>query len=147
MAEKVAGLVPDAPLAAVTYRVIGLAMKVHRELGPGHRQIAYHNAMVFRLAESGLKYEVEPCALVALADGCVVAGACPDFLIAGELIVELKAHAYSMTRREEAQVIGYFAAFEETVVALYLNFGSERLEYRRLFPPRALQTFRERRSG
>ena len=38
------GLVDDA-LGGLTYQVIGLAMAVHNDLGPGHREPTYHNAM------------------------------------------------------------------------------------------------------
>ena len=30
----------------ITYRIIGLAMEIHNELGPGHREEAYHNALI-----------------------------------------------------------------------------------------------------
>ena len=146
MTEKRRGFVSDAPLADVTYQVIGLAMATHNELGPGYREVVYHTALAYKLSEAGLHFEVEPYVSVTLPDGSVVGGACPDLLVEEDLIVELKAHTYAMTPGEAAQVISYFAAFERATVALYLNFGHERLEFRRLFPPRALQTFKTDKS-
>ena len=35
------GLVEDAPHRDLTYRIIGLAMEVHNDRGPGHREAIY----------------------------------------------------------------------------------------------------------
>jgi len=62
------GLVDDG-LQGLTYQVIGLAMAVHNDLGPGHREATYHNAMTQRFADVGLAAEREPqehCCLVTL---------------------------------------------------------------------------------
>ena len=53
------GLVDDS-LQGLTYKVIGLAMAVHNDLGPGHREETYHNAMTQRFADAGLAAEREP---------------------------------------------------------------------------------------
>jgi hypothetical protein len=68
-------------------------------------------------------------------------------IVERSVIVELKAHVYTVSRDEQAQVIGYFAALEECAVALYLNFGRRRLEYRRLFPPVTVQVYRRAKWG
>ena len=53
------GLVDDG-LRGLTYQVVGLAMAVHNDLGPGHREETYHNAMTQRFADAGLPAEREP---------------------------------------------------------------------------------------
>jgi GxxExxY protein len=134
--------VADAPHAELTYQIIGLAMTLHNELGPGHRESAYHNGMVIKLQSAGLHLESEPYIPVTLASGDVVKGQCPDLIVERQVIVELKAHVHTVTRDEQAQVIGYFAALPVCPVALYLNFGRQRLEYHRLFPPQTVQAYR-----
>ena len=42
-------LVKNAPHADITFRIIGAAMAVHNELGPGHREEVYHNAMLVKM--------------------------------------------------------------------------------------------------
>jgi len=37
-------LVENAPHQQLTYKIIGLAMEAHNELGPGHREADYHDA-------------------------------------------------------------------------------------------------------
>ena len=53
------GLVDDG-LEGLTYTVIGLAMAVHSDLGPGHGEQTYHNAMTQRFVDAGLPAETEP---------------------------------------------------------------------------------------
>jgi hypothetical protein len=42
-------VVTDAPWSELTYQIIGLAMALHNEIGPGHRESVYHNGMVIKL--------------------------------------------------------------------------------------------------
>jgi GxxExxY protein len=140
-------VITDAPWIGLTYQIIGLAMALHNELGPGHREIVYHNGMVIKLQSAGRSFESDPYVPIALADGVVVKGQRPDLVVERLVIVELKAHIYTLSRDEQAQVIGYFAALPECPVALYLNFGRPRLEYRRLFPPTTVQAYRRERWG
>jgi GxxExxY protein len=140
-------VVTDAPWIDLTYRIIGLAMELHNELGPGHREAAYHNGMIIKMQAAGLSFESEPYIAITLADGAQVRGESPDFVVEKMVIVELKAHVYTVSRDEQAQVIGYFADLVDCPVALYLNFGRRRLEYRRLFPPVTVQAYRREKWG
>jgi GxxExxY protein len=65
-------VVTDAPWIDLTYRIIGLAMELHNELGPGHRESVYHNGMVIKLQSAALAFESEPYIAVALADSAQV---------------------------------------------------------------------------
>jgi GxxExxY protein len=134
--------ITNAPWTKLTYKIIGLAMEVHNELGPGHREYVYHNAMVAKLEEAEIEFENEPYCPVTLDDGTVVGGNRPDLVVKRTVIVELKARSHLMTKDEEAQVIGYFTGFPHCPVALYFNFGRPRLEHHRLLPPKKVQVFR-----
>ncbi|MGC8780480.1 MAG: GxxExxY protein [Anaerolineae bacterium] len=147
MGQSSKPVVTDAPWTALTYQIIGLAMELHNELGPGHREIAYHNGMLIKLQSAKRAFESEPYIPVTMADGSIVRGQSPDFIVERLVIVELKAHLYTMTKDEQAQIIGYFAAFPESSVALYLNFGRPRLEIHRLFPPRTIPPYRREKWG
>lgn len=140
-------VVTDAPWTTLTYQIIGLAMELHNELGPGHREIAYHNGMLIKLQSAKRAFESEPYIPVTLADGSIARGQSPDFIVERLVIVEIKAHIYTMTKDEQAQIIGYFAAFPDSPVALYLNFGRPRLEIHRLFPPKTVPAYRREKWG
>ncbi len=140
-------LITDASWTQLTYKIIGLAMEVHNELGPGHREYVYHNAMVAKLKQTDLNFEDEPDCPVVLDDKTVVGGNRPDLVVEQTAIVELKARSHLMTKDEQAQVIGYFAALPDCPVALLINFGRPRLEYHRLLPPKKLQAYRREEWG
>ncbi len=139
--------ISDAPWTQLTYKIIGLAMEVHNEIGPGHREYVYHNAMVAKLKQTDLNFEDEPDCPVILDDKTVVGGNRPDLVVEQTAIVELKARSHLMTKDEQAQVIGYFAALSDCPGALLINFGRPRLEYHRLLPPKKLQAYRREKWG
>ena len=45
------------PLNAVTEQIIGAAISVHRELGPGVLESAYEACLMFELLQRGLRVE------------------------------------------------------------------------------------------
>jgi len=137
----------QAPWTDLTYKIIGLAMQVHNELGSGHREAVYHDAMAVKLSQAGLNFEDEPYIPVTLDDGTVVGGNRPDHLVERTVIVEYKARFHLMTKDDQAQVIGYFTALHECPVALFINFGRPRLEYHRLLPPSQVQAFQREKWG
>jgi len=142
-AEKAPGFVDDR-LGGLTYQVIGLAMAVHNDLGPGHRESTYHNAMHQRLMDAGLVTEREPELPIVDENGNLVNFYRPDHRIEQVLLVEYKAHSFPLTNDEIAQCIDYFAASNCSVCLLF-NFGRRRLEWKRLFPPKKILDHRRRR--
>jgi len=66
-----------------------------------------------------------------------------DHLVDGRVIVEEKATSHMLTDEEVAQVITYLAATGLSVGVL-LNFGRQRLEYKRILPPQKLDTWKDR---
>jgi GxxExxY protein len=141
-----AGLVKDAPHNELTGQVIGWAMDVHNEFGPGHREVVYHRALAARVDKECVAFEEEPNITIENQDGVLVGLYHPDFVIKDVLIVEIKAHGWSFTNDEIAQVIDYFAG-TDCDVALLFNFGRQRLEWKRLFPPKRIQEHRRKKCG
>ena len=92
------GLVEDT-LEGLTFKVIGLAMAVHNDLGPGHREATYHNAMTQRLVDAGLAAESEPELPIFDEHGNRVNFYRPDHRVESKLLIEYKAHSHSRQRR------------------------------------------------
>ena len=140
------GLVKDAPHSDLTYKIIGFAMAVHNELGPGHREVVSHRALAAKFRDADVVFAEEPCISVEMDDGTIVGIYYPDFIVEDVVIVEIKAHSHPLTNDDIAQVIDYFAG-TNCDVALLINFGRRRLEWKRLFPPKKIREHRRKKWG
>lgn len=137
-------LVENAPHKDITFKIIGAAMAVHNELGPGHRELVYQRAMALKFPSPPfcLFFE-EECELpVYNTEGQLIIAYRVDFRVESVVLVELKAHHQPLNQDEISQVFDYFAGCD-CPVALLFNFGRSRLEYKRLFPPKQIQIRRQ----
>ena len=113
-----------------TYAIIGVAMKVHRELGHGFLEAVYQEAFSIELKNQCIPFQRE-VHIPIYYDGIILSTHYQaDFICYGSVIVELKALA-KLTGVEEAQVINYLKA-THLQMGLLLNFGSRSLEHKRL---------------
>ncbi|MCS6848158.1 MAG: GxxExxY protein [Anaerolineae bacterium] len=110
--------------------VIGCAMKVHSALGPGFLESVYRNALVIELREAGYRVEVEKRLSVYYHEH-LVGEFIADLIVDGTLIVELKA-IQTLTTAHEVQLVNYLTA-TKIDEGLLLNFGAERLEFKKKF--------------
>lgn len=113
---------------ALTYAVIGCAMKVHRTLGPGFLEVVYQNALAHELRKEGVAFALEWPVEVRY-DGQVVGDFVADLYLEGRLIVELKA-VRALAEVHEVQLVNYLTA-TGIEIGLLINFGAGSLEYRR----------------
>jgi GxxExxY protein len=110
--------------------VIGLAMKVHSDLGTGFLESVYQNALIWELRKGGFKAEAERPISVHY-DGQLVGTFTADLLVNDSLIVELKA-IQSLAKAHEVQLVNYLVA-TQIEEGLLVNSGAERLEYKKKF--------------
>jgi GxxExxY protein len=112
----------------LTYRVIGAAMEVHSELGPGFLESVYEEAFAHELTLRGIPFERQR-ALKVSYKGFPVGDYRSDFVIDGHVIAELKA-VKKLLPEHEAQLINYLKA-TGLRVGLLFNFGAPSLEHKR----------------
>ena len=94
-----------ADTESIVRRVIGCALTVHRELGPGYLESIYATALALELTANGLPFERERVVSVNYR-GTLIPGQRVDFIVANAVIVEIK----SVSRLEpifQAKLISY----------------------------------------
>lgn len=116
----------------LTYAVIGAAMQVHTELGPGLDESFYHKLLTARLQAKGIAHQSKPKVELLHREVKADVFEC-DFLCHDRLITELKVLSGPDTFAPEhfAQLICYLK-FWRVATGLLLDFGKERLIYRRV---------------
>jgi GxxExxY protein len=123
----------------LTAQIIGCAMRVHTKLGPGFMESVYQKALAHTLRKAGLSVESEKPITVSY-EGMVVGAFSADLLVEGRVMLELKANQ-KLAPAHEAQLVNYLTA-TGVELGLLLNFGAERLEFKR-----KARTFRPKRVG
>ena len=123
------------PYDQLTYQIIGCAMAVHRELGPGLREDTYHRSLANHLIDKAISFEEEKPYPVCdeIDQERLIGYYIPDFVVEEKVIVEVKA-VKGLNNNHLAQVIGYLAV-SALPVGLLINFAERSLSYRRVFPP------------
>ena len=111
-------------------KIIGCAMKVHGALGPGFLESVYEKALTIELRKAGMRAELQK-PLQVFYDGEVVGDFVADLIVDNETIVENKAVS-ALTKAHEVQLVNYLTA-TRIDDGLLLNFGAERLQYKRKF--------------
>ena len=113
------------------YAVIGAAIEVHRQLGPGFLEAVYQEAMERELAVRGIAHVSQKHLPIHYKGRPLESYYVADLLCFDQIIVELKA-LNRLSGTEESQVLNYLKA-TGLKVGLLVNFGSHgRLEWKRL---------------
>ncbi len=106
----------------ITEKIIGCAIVVHRELGPGLLESAYKECLAFELIESGLKVRREVPMPIVYKDVKLDHGYRIDLLVENKIVVELKT-VEALTDVHKAQVLTYLR-LGDFKIGLLFNFNS-----------------------
>jgi GxxExxY protein len=108
-------------LNTITEQIIGAALNVHRELGPGVLESACEGCLMFELLERGLKVERQVTLPLVYRGQKLDAGYRIDLLVESEVIVEVKS-VERFERVHAAQVLCYLR-LSGLKVGLLINFN------------------------
>lgn len=111
---------PDSSLNQLTHRVIGAAIEVHRELGPGYLEAMYEEALCLEFNELKIAYTRQKPIHVSYK-GTPIGQGYIDILVENVVIVELKA-VEKLIPVYKAQVISYLKATGLSL-GLLINFN------------------------
>ena len=110
-------------------RIIGAAIEVHRELGPGFLESIYEEALKIELSKQSMCYDSQKEIKIEYL-GVEIGMHRLDLLVEKKIIVELKA-VKELTDIHFAQLRSYLKA-ADLKVGLLLNFAQPTLEIRRV---------------
>ncbi|MBC8400291.1 MAG: GxxExxY protein [Candidatus Marinimicrobia bacterium] len=113
----------------LSYKIVGLAMTVHNELGYGFLEKVYENAMMVLFRLDGITVQ-QQFPIKVQFQGEIIGDYYADILVANKIILELKS-IDQIVDIHRAQTLNYLKA-TGIKLALILNFGKEKLEYERL---------------
>ncbi|UGS21858.1 GxxExxY protein [Flavobacterium cyclinae] len=109
----------------LTEQVIGLAIEVHRHLGPGLLESAYQECLYYELSKANLKVEREKKLPISYKEIRIDHGYRIDLLIEDRLVIELKA-VDVITDVHKAQIISYLR-LGKYKTGLLINFNTKLL--------------------
>jgi GxxExxY protein len=114
-----------ARLNAITDKIIGAAIEVHRVLGPGLLESAYEACLYFEMVKRGLLVERQkplPLVYEGVTLDCAYR---MDLVVENSVIVEVKS-VVKLDRVHEAQMLSYLK-LADLRVGLVLNFNVKNL--------------------
>ena len=116
----------------ITYKIIGAAREVYKELGPGYLESVYEDALCYELDLVKIDYERQIELDVQYKQVTFEKKFRADLLIENKILVENKA-IKKVTNQDEAQLINYLKT-TQLRVGLLFNFGAEKFDMlRRVF--------------
>jgi GxxExxY protein len=115
---------PDPGLKRVTNAIIGAAIAVHRELGPGYDEQTYMRSLAIEFRHRGIAF-ARGVTIDVRYRGELVGQKRLDFIVEGSVIVELKA-VENLTPLFTSQVISYLKATGLNL-AILINFNVKKL--------------------
>lgn len=107
-------------LDQITEQIIGAAICVHRELGPGLLESAYESCLSYELTERRLTFERQKALPIVYRGITIDCGYRIDLLVEGRVVVELKT-VEQLAAIHEAQLLSYLK-LSGCKVGLLINF-------------------------
>ena len=105
----------------ITEKIIGCAIEVHKELGPGLLESAYEECLFYELQQAGLNAERQVPVPVIYKEIKLDCGYRQDILVEKKVVIELKT-VDAIIPVHEAQILTYMK-FAKKEIGLLINFN------------------------
>ena len=110
----------------ISFKIIGAAIELHKELGPGILESAYENTLAYELLESGLYVEQQLSMPLIYKKIKLECGYRLDLRVESKVIVEIKS-LETLAPVHFAQVLTYLR-LSGCKLALLINFNNIKLK-------------------
>ena len=112
------------------FKLVGFSMEIHRELGKGHDEVIYKDAIVVELQRAEIPFNRELKYKVSYKGVILPHHYQADFVVWNKILFEAKA-VEMLTDAHVKQVLNYLAA-SKLELGLLANFGADSLEWKRV---------------
>jgi GxxExxY protein len=106
--------------------VIGCAIEVHRNLGPGLLESTYRQCLAYELSQVGISFQMEVPLPVRYKGILLDCGYRIDLLASGDLIIEVKS-VETLLPIHQAQILTYMR-LAKIPIGLLMNFNVMKLQ-------------------
>ncbi len=113
-----------------SYKIVGLCMEVHRQLGKGFLEIVYKDALEYEFRQANIYYEREKEYSVNYKGIILPHKFYADFVVFDKIILEAKA-VKALTDEHNALVMNYLKV-STLKLGLLVNFGEQSLNTKRI---------------
>jgi GxxExxY protein len=113
-----------------TYKIIGIAMEIHRILGKGFSEVVYKDAFEYEFKQQGIVCQREKEYTVPYKSVILPHKFYADFVVFDTIILEIKSKK-GIVEEHYAQVLNYLA-ISKLEIGLLVNFHDKSLDYKRI---------------
>lgn len=113
-----------------SFKLIGLSIEVHNNLGKGFLEIVYKDALEYEFRKNNVPFEREKEYEVNYKDIILPHKFYADFVVFGKIILEVKGMA-GIAEEHIAQTLNYLKV-SGLKLGLIVNFGELSLQYKRV---------------
>jgi GxxExxY protein len=112
-----------------TYKIIGICMEVHRNLGPGLLEIIYKDALEIEFKENNIPFEREKEFTIEYKGKVLPHKFYADFIVNEDIILEVKS-VKEFSNEHIAQLLNYMK-LSDSELGLIVNFQTKSLQHKR----------------
>ena len=113
-----------------TFKIIGVCMEVHRNLGPGVLEVVYKDALEIEFKANDIPFEREKEFSIEYKGVILPHKFYADFIVNEDIVLEVKA-VKEFSGEHTAQVLNYMK-LSESEIGLLVNFQNKSLQHKRL---------------
>jgi GxxExxY protein len=106
----------------LTHKIIGLAMQVHRRLGPGLLESVYERCLCHEFTRAGIAFQRQVSLPMNYDDAVIDCGYLADIVVDNQVILELKSVERTLPLYE-AQLLTYLR-LSGCHIGLLINFNT-----------------------